>query len=69
MQIVSHCYTSVLYEPISKLYIFKNLVVYLSDARVTLNLFYLFYLFIYLFILQGTGTEKPDFSTYGCLLL
>ena len=38
MQLVSHCYTAVLYEPISKLYIYKNSAVYLSDARVTVFL-------------------------------
>ena len=43
----SHCYTMVLYEPISKLYMYKNSVIYLSDCRVT-------------FFLQGTGIEKPD---------
>ena len=35
MQLVSHCYTAVLYEPISKLYIYKNSAVYLSDCRAT----------------------------------
>ena len=35
MQLVSACYTAVLHLRISKLYIFKNLAVYLSDARVT----------------------------------
>ena len=34
MQLVSHCYTAVLCEPISKLYIYKNSTVYLSDCRV-----------------------------------
>ena len=50
VQLVSHCYTAVWYEPISKLYIYKNSVVYLSDARI---------MFIYL--LHDTGIEKPDY--------
>ena len=35
MHLVSYCYTVVLYELISKLYISKYSAVYLSDARVT----------------------------------
>ena len=44
--IVSHCYRAVLYD-IQALYILKTSTVYLSDTRVT-------------FLLQCTGTEKPD---------
>ena len=36
MQLVSHCYTAVLYELISRLKIYKNSAVYLSDVRITL---------------------------------
>ena len=32
MQLVSHCYITVLYESISKLYIYKKSAVYLSDV-------------------------------------
>ena len=40
MQLVSHCYTAVLYEPISRLKIYKNSAVYLSDVRITLLFFF-----------------------------
>ena len=39
----------VLYEPISKLYIYKNSAVYLSDCRITF------------FFLQDTGIEKLNY--------
>ena len=47
-----HCYTAILYEPISKLYLYKNSAVYLSDVGATVCFF---------FFLQGTGIEKPDY--------
>ena len=54
MQLVSHRYTAVLYEPISKLYIYKTSAVYLSDARVT----FFFFFFFFFFLLQDTEIEK-----------
>ena len=40
MQLVSHCFTAVLYEPISKLNIYKNSTIYLSNARVMFFVFF-----------------------------
>ena len=51
LQLVSHCYTAVLYEPISKLYIYKNSAAYLSDARVTFVFFFFFCCFFLLLLL------------------
>ena len=31
MQLVSNCYTTVLYQPVSRVYLYKNQAVYLSD--------------------------------------
>ena len=51
MQLVSHCYTAVLFEPISKLYIYKNPALYLFDAMVTLFFVCLFFVvFFFLFV-------------------
>ena len=74
MQLVSHCYTAVLYEPLCKLYIYKTSSVYLCDDSVTFGFFCffcLFFLFFFLLLLlfllfffcffffwQGTGIEK-----------
>ena len=49
MQLVSHCYTAVLYEPISNLYIYKNSAVRLSDARITFFLVFFFCFFFCVF--------------------
>ena len=57
MQLVSHCYTAVLFEPISKLFIYKNSIIYLSDCRVTF-----FFVFFFFFFLHDTKIEKPDYS-------
>ena len=58
MQLLSHCCTAGLYEPISKLYIYKNSAVYVSDARVTgvffvcfVCLFFFFVFFFFVFFL------------------
>ena len=53
MQLVSHCYTAVLYQPISRLYIciYENSAVYLFDARVTcLFVFCVCVLFVCFFV-------------------
>ena len=47
MQLVLHCYTAVLYEPISKLY--KYTKIYLSDAWITLFFFCFFLCFFFRF--------------------
>ena len=59
MQLVLHCYTAVLYEPISKLYISNNSAVYLSDAKVTFFFFFFCFFFVFVFVLQGTGLRNP----------
>ena len=59
MQLISHCYTAVLDETISKLYIYKNSAVYLSDARVTF-FFFLFFFFCLFFIYKIQELRNPN---------
>ena len=49
MQLVSNCYTVVLYQTIYRLYICKNAAVYLSDCIVV--------------FLHDMKTENPDYET------
>ena len=53
MQLVLNCYTAVLFEPISRHYIYQNLAVYIS-----LRLYGYVFFFVFL---QDKGIEKPAY--------